>query len=248
VVGADGARSKVRELAGIGTTDFDYGQSAVVARVLPKRPHGNTAYERFTDTGPLALVPVDPRTCGAIWAVPRDEALALLALPAAEFAARLAARTGQRLGGIREVGPRRAYPLVFSRAKAIVADRVMLAGNAAHTIHPNAAQGLNLGARDAAWIAEIVAEIVALGGDPGGPAALARYQAARERDHDRVIAFSDGLTRLFYNDFPPAILARDLAMLATDLFPPLKRTLMRRAMGLHGRQPRLVRGIPLSSS
>lgn len=246
VVGADGAHSTVRDLAGIATRDRDYGQSAIVARVAPQRPHENTAYERFTSTGPLALVPVDARHCGAIWAVPRGEVDPTLALEEAEFARRLTARSGGRLGALRLVGPRRAYPLFFSRARAITAPRLMLAGNAAHTIHPNAAQGLNLGARDAAWIAEIVADALARGADPGGDQALRRYALAREGEHNRVIAFSDGLARLFYNDFPPAVAVRGLAMVATDLLPPVKRALMRRAMGLHGRQPRLVRGIGLA--
>ena len=245
VVGADGADSAVRRWSGIGALRTDYGQSAVIANLTPERPHRNIAYERFTDSGPLALLPLSEQRCALVWTVRADDCAAVMALTDGEFLARLQARFGGRLGRLQRVGARTAYPLALVRAERYTAARLALIGNAAHTLHPIAGQGFNLGLRDVVALAEVVADAVAAGNDIGDAVALARYADWRRRDQDHVLRTTDGLVRLFSNDHAPLVLARNAGMVLADLLPPLKRALLRRAMGLAGRQPRLARGLPL---
>jgi 2-octaprenyl-6-methoxyphenol hydroxylase len=242
---ADGGDSAVRRQLGVDTEEHDYGQTAVVANVTPARNHEGVAFERFTADGPLAVLPLVGHRCVVVWAMPTAAASDLLHCEEAQFLSELSARFGYRLGRFLKVGRRRAYPLKQILAKQQVGPRFAIIGNAAHTIHPNAAQGLNLGLRDAAALAECMARTVTEHGDIGSLAMLNAYAGSRSRDQDRVVRFSDGLTQLFYNDFMPLVGVRNLAMLAIDLVPPLKRALVRRAMGLTGRQPRLVRGLTL---
>lgn len=245
IIVADGAQSSVRGQLGIQVREHDYQQTAIVANVSPERAHANTAYERFTSTGPLAVLPLTSQRCVVVWAVARDTADALLARDDIEFLNELTRRFGNRLGRFLKVGRRRSYPLKLIVAEEQAGPRHVVIGNAAHTIHPNAAQGLNLGLRDAAALAEQIVDALRQGQDPGDTAVLRTYAVQRHADHRRVIRFSDGLARLFYNDILPFVVGRNLAMLAVDLVPPLKRGLMRQAMGLEGRQPRLARGLPL---
>jgi 2-octaprenyl-6-methoxyphenol hydroxylase len=245
LVAADGGDSEVRRQFGIQTDIQDYRQTAVVANVTPERSHSNTAYERFTSTGPLAVLPLADQRCVAVWVVRTEQAVSLMALEEEAFLADLTARFGRRLGRFIRLGRRRSYPLRLTRATQQTGHRSVLIGNAAHTIHPNAAQGLNLGLRDVATLAELLIEAKRSGADLGGAELLRRYYAWRRPDQLETVGFSHGLAQLFYNDFLPLVVNRDLAMLAIDLIPPLKYKLMRRAMGITGHPPRLVRGLPL---
>lgn len=245
LVAADGGRSVVREMLGIGATESDYGQTAVSTTVTPRIDHRNTAYERFTHSGPLALLPLRGRRCGLIWTVPFDAAGRLLTMEDADFIHSLQRHFGMRLGGFVEVGPRRHYPLTLIRTKEQVRSRLAIIGNAAHTLHPVAGQGFNLALRDVGVLAEILVDAARIGRDVGELELLERYAAWRRRDQRNVTVFTDGLVRVFSNRFRPLALSRNMGLLVLDLFPSLKRELARRAMGLAGRQPRLVRGLPL---
>lgn len=245
VVGADGAESSVRRWSGIGVQRAEYGQSALIANLTPEYPHRNVAYERFTDSGPLALLPMTDERCALVWTVRTEQCAAIQSLDDDAFLARLQERFGGRLGRLLRVGARASYPLALVRARRYTAPRLALIGNAAHTLHPIAGQGFNLGLRDVAALAEVIRDAMAAGQDIGAGPALARYEEWRRRDQEHVLRATDGLVRLFSNDRAPLVLARKAGMLLVDLLPPAKRALMRRAMGLAGRQPRLARGLPL---
>ncbi len=247
VVAADGASSMVRELLGISMVVKDYGQSAVTATVTPALPHNYVAYERFTENGPLAVLPMGDNRCGIVWTQPRERVDEVLALDDKTFLRRLQACFGYRLGRFERAGVRHAYSLALMYAVDAVRPRAAVIGNAAHTLHPVAGQGFNLGLRDVAVLAEVLVRTVQQGEDIGDITVLNRYAAWRRDDHRRVIGFTDGLARLFSNALPPLVLARDLGMLAVDLLPPLKHLLARQSMGLVGYLPRLARGLPLSA-
>lgn len=245
LVGADGGQSAVRGHGGIGVVRTDYGQSAVIANVTPQAAHGDRAWERFTADGPLALLPMRDNRCSLVWTVRAERCEGILALPEREFLAALQARFGNRLGRLLRAGARSAYPLALVRAERYVGERLALIGNAAHTLHPVAGQGFNLGLRDVAVLAELISDACAQGRDPGAPQVLERYERWRTGDQRRAIALTDGLIRIFSSDFPPLVAARNLGMVALDLLPPLKGAMMRQTMGLAGRLPRLARGLPL---
>jgi 2-octaprenyl-6-methoxyphenol hydroxylase len=245
LVAADGANSRTRTVLGIGAQQRDYRQTAIVTAARPQRSHQDCAFERFTVSGPLALLPLPDGRCGVVMTVPSAEAADWLALPPAQFLAELSRRFGRRLGRFAGLDARRAYPLRLVRARRLYADRAVLVGNAAHTVHPNAAQGLNLGLRDAAALAERLVQAARAGLDPGAAQLLVDYAVARRADQLRVVTATDGIARVFYNDSSWLVLSRDLTMLACDLLPPLKRALLRYAMGLGGRPPRLACGVPI---
>ena len=245
LVAADGADSALREQAGIGCRRIDYGQTAIVTNVTPQLPHNNTAWERFTDSGPLALLPMSEQRCGVVWTVASEQAESVMALDDAEFLARLQERFGNRLGRLQRVGKRQAWPLQLVSATQSVAQRMALVGNAIHTLHPIAGQGFNLGARDIAALAEVLIDAIRAGEDPGQAQVLARYAEWRRRDHKNVTLFTDGLVRLFTLPLPGLGLARSAGMLALDMLPPAKRLLTRLTMGRSVRTPRLARGLPL---
>ena len=245
VVAADGAHSAVRERLAIPTTRWEYGQTAVIANVTPAWHHRGVAYERFTDGGPLALLPMRDERCAVVWTLRAEQAPSVLALDDQAFLARLQDYFGYRLGALRRVGRRHAYALSLVRAREHVRPRLALIGNAAHTLHPVAGQGFNLGLRDAAALAQILVQAAEHARDLGDPVVLEEYAAWRRRDHLRVTVFTDGLARLFANPLAPVGLARDLGLLAVDLLPPLKQMLLRQTMGLAGTLPRLARGLPL---
>lgn len=245
VVGADGGRSAVRKAAAIDARRVDYGQSAIVANVSPDRPHGNRAFERFTVDGPLALLPMTDERCALVWTVPTEHCEGVLALDDGAFLSALQSRFGNRLGRFVRAGTRSAYPLALVTAERHVAPRLALIGNAAHTLHPVAGQGFNLGLRDVATLAEVVAHACNDGRDPGDEAILRRYEDWRAADRRRVVTLTDGLVRVFSSDFAPLVVARNTGMVALDLLPVLKGALMRQTMGRAGRLPRLARGIPL---
>ncbi len=245
VVGADGGRSRVRGLAGISAHEVDYDQTAIVTTVTPETPHHNVAYERFTDSGPLALLPMQDQRCTAVWSTHRREADSIMAWDDGMFLQQLQERFGDRLGQFLKVGARVAYPLVLTRVDQEVRARLVLVGNAAHTVHPVAGQGFNLGLRDVATLSQILVEAARDGRDIGDAHAVGQYLSWRQRDTRAVTAFTDGLVRLFSNSFLPVAVARNLGLVATDLIPPLKRFLIRRTSGLAGPLPRLARGLPV---
>jgi 2-octaprenyl-6-methoxyphenol hydroxylase len=237
VVGADGTRSGVRDSLGIGVDEHDFGQSLFVARVSTARAPDGTAYERFTDTGPTALLPRGDRHYGVVHGVARDQAEAVLALGEAAWLQRLQDAIGWRAGRLLESGPRSAYPLVQVLARALAGERSVLLGNAAQTIHPLGAQGFNLGLRDALTLAELVAD----GQDPGSDAVLQAYVARREEDRRQTIAFSGGLARLTSNPAPLMRPLRSLGLLAAQA-SEVQSILVGGAMGFRGEVPALCRG------
>ena len=245
LVGADGARSVLRELAGIATVDWSYGQSAIVTTVAHERDHEGRAKEHFLPAGPFAILPLKGRRSSIVWTEESREAERILALPAEEFHAELERRFGLELGEIAVAGPRRAYPLGLSVARSFVAGRFALVGDAAHVIHPIAGQGLNLGLRDVAALAETVVDAARLGLDIGSPTVLERYQRWRRFDTLAMGAATDGLNRLFSNRSDALRFVRDVGLGLVDRMPALKQFFIREAAGLTGEVPRLLRGEPL---
>ncbi len=245
LVAADGARSRLREQAGIRTYGWPYGQSAIVATVAHERPHHGRAEEHFLPAGPFAILPLTGNRSSLVWTETTAEAERILGLDDEGFHAELEKRFGLHLGELEVIGRRAAYPLGFSIAARFIGERLALVGDAAHMIHPIAGQGLNLGLRDVAALAEAVADARRLGLDIGEAPVLARYPRWRRFDNVTLAAVTDGLNRLFSNDLAPLRLARDLGLAAVDRLPGLKRFLMRDAMGVTGTLPRLIRGEPL---
>lgn len=245
VIAADGAHSVVRAAAGLGAERIEYGQTAVVTTVTAGVPHGNTAYERFTDTGPLALLPLSDNRCAVVWSAEEKEVQAILAWSDAEFLKQLQDRFGDRLGRLARPGRRTAYPLALTRVPEQVRPRLALIGNAAHTVHPVAGQGFNLGLRDVAALAEILTDTLRAGEDIGGFMTLRRYAAGRRRDNQVTAGFTNGLIRVFSNNVFPLTFVRNAGLLAVDLIPSVKRGLIRVTSGMAGNLPRLARGLPL---
>jgi 2-octaprenyl-6-methoxyphenol hydroxylase len=243
LVAADGGESGLGEALGIASQVREYGQRAVVCAVSPGKPHEGIAYERFTPHGPLALLPLPDARCAVVWTLSEARANQLAELPEADFLGALQQAFGRRLGQLHSAGARTSFALSLVRSHALTAPRVALVGNAANRLHPVAGQGLNLGLRDAAALADFVAAAVRAGADPGADAVLAAYARARRADQRAVVRFTDLLARGFRAR--PGLLGglRSAGMLALDLVPPASRALARRAMGLGGRQSRLVRGI-----
>jgi 2-octaprenyl-6-methoxyphenol hydroxylase len=241
----DGGRSPLRGALGITVNERDYGQWAVTARVEARCAHRGVAYERFTPAGPLALLPMHGNHCGLVWSMDAARSEHLGSLDDDGFVGALNEQFGTRLGGFLSTGPRSAFPVRLTTASQVVGERLAVIGNAANHLHPVAGQGLNLGLRDAAALAEMVAMSLREGGDPGDPSVLARYAEWRRGDQKRVARTTDALVRLFSNRFAPLVLARGLGLLVFDLFPPIKRRFGDQAMGLAGRQSRLARGLSL---
>ena len=245
LVAADGAQSSVRDQLGIHSKRRDYGQAAVIANVSSERDHGNIAYERFTDTGPMALLPMSRQRCALVWTVRSDQSDDIMGLDDAQFLSRLQERFGYRLGRFVKVGQRHAYPLQLLQAREFIRPRMALIGNAVHTLHPVAGQGFNLGLRDVAALAEVVTDARRKGQDIGDNSVLARYADWRQTDQRRAVAFTDTMVRLFGQSLPPVAWLRDAGMLALDICPPAKRWFGRLTMGRAGRLPRLARGLEL---
>lgn len=245
LVAADGVNSAIREQFGIDSRESDYKQTAIVTNITPQLPHRNIAYERFTETGPMALLPMTEQRCAVVCTVASEHADEMMALDDDAFLTRLQERFGYRLGTLQRPGLRQAWPLKLLQATESVRDRLALVGNAAHTLHPIAGQGFNLGARDIAALAEVLVEAVRNGQDPGALQVLNRYAEWRHADHQSVTVFTDGLARLFTLPVPALGMARSAGMLALDLLPPAKRLLTRMTMGRSEKTPRLARGLPL---
>lgn len=256
LVAADGASSSVRDMIGISASRVDYGQWAVIGNLLPEKPPANRAYERFTETGPIAVLPAADDRAAFVWILPSAMAQDVLALDDADFARHLQEAFGNRLGKFSRVGKRAAYPLALSKANGLVARRSVVIGNAAHGLHPVAAQGFNLGMRDVATLCDCIydARIEATAAhpstdaevaDPGCTEILENYAKWRRSDHAKVVRFTDGIVRLFGDRRPPVRALRNLGMLAFDLVPGVRRLFAKHTMGLAGRLPRLSRGVPL---
>ncbi|MGH8462081.1 MAG: 2-octaprenyl-6-methoxyphenyl hydroxylase [Stenotrophobium sp.] len=247
VVAADGAQSAVRGLLGLGAGTHDYRQSAIVTAVRPSRAHQGIAYERFTPDGPFAVLPKPDNACSLVWTVPTDKVGQLLACPPAEFIDAAQEMFGERLGQFRELGRRNAHPLVRVMSDTLSAPRTLFIGNAAQALHPVAAQGFNLGLRDVAAAAEVLAG-VGDAGDPGAAAILADYTQRRAQDRARMAEFTDRLVRTFSNRVPGLSGLRHLGLLALDLTPGVKARVMQQSLGYAGVTPALARVRPASSS
>lgn len=249
LVAADGRNSPSREAAGIRVARWQYDHHAIIATIEHEAPHGNVAYEIFYPSGPFAILPMLPAEPGGahrsaiVWSVAAHDGAAYLALPDRAFAHELAGRMGGFLGELRITAPRAGYPLGFHHAATIVAERLALAGDAAHGIHPIAGQGLNLGFRDVAALAQVLIEGARLGMDLGDAQLLARYNRWRTLDTFAVAAATDTLTRLFGVPGRAASAVRNLGMRAIDRVAPLKSGLMAEARGTSGELPLLLRGV-----
>ena len=235
LVGADGGNSSVRQLLDIGQHSIDYQQTALVTTVQSELPNQNVAYERFTTSGPLALLPVGKRQASVVWTRSSEDAEALMLGNEADFLSQLQDCFGYRLGALQLAAPRRAFPLSLIRANAMSAGRAVIIGNAAHQLHPVAGQGFNLGLRDVVVLAQMLADAAMQDLDVGSAVILNAYVAARRKDHDRVIGFTDSLVKIFSNDWLPLAAARNLGLALLDHLPPAKNIFARQAMGLDGR-------------
>jgi 2-octaprenyl-6-methoxyphenol hydroxylase len=237
LVAADGTRSLARDAFGIGTDEHDYGQTLVVCSIATDHAPDGTAYERFTDEGPVALLPMAGGHYGAICGVARDDAVRVLALDDAGYADYFQRRFGWRAGRVLRAGARSGYPIARRVAERITAPRCVLMGNAAQTLHPIGAQGFNLGLRDALTLAEVL-----VGDDPGAPAVLSEYAQRRRVDRERTLAFSDGLARATANASFPMHVLRSIGLMALGHVPGLADPLVSGAMGFRGHVPALSRG------
>jgi 2-octaprenyl-6-methoxyphenol hydroxylase len=242
LVAADGARSGIRQRAGIATHGWTYRQSSIATTVQHERDHHGRAEEHFLPAGPFAILPLKGRRSSIVWTEETAEAERIVALPEPQFQTELERRFGLHLGDIKAVGPRRAYPLGLSVARAFVADRVALVGDAAHVIHPIAGQGLNMGLKDVAALAETIVDAARLGLDPGTASALDRYQRWRRFDTMAMGVATDGLNRLFSNQSDALRLVRDVGLGLVDRLPALKQLFIREAAGLVGDVPKLLKG------
>jgi 2-octaprenyl-6-methoxyphenol hydroxylase len=242
LVAADGARSSIRANAGITTHGWDYGQSAIVINVGHERDHQGRAEEHFLPAGPFAILPLKGRRSSIVWTETTREAERIVALPDDDFHVELEQRFKLHLGEINVIGARRVHPLGFFVARSFVAERIALIGDAAHVIHPIAGQGLNMGLKDVAALAEVIVDAVRLGLDPGSATALERYQRWRRFDTMAMGFATDGLNRLFSNRSDVLRLARDVGLGLVDRVPNLKHLFIREAAGLLGEVPKLLRG------
>ena len=242
LVAADGAKSRLRERAGIATHGWDYDQSGIVVTVGHERDHDGRAEEHFLPAGPFAILPLKGRRSSLVWTETRREAARLTALPEAEFHAELEKRFGLHLGEIRALDKPRAFPLGYFVARAFVAERLALIGDAAHVIHPIAGQGLNMGLKDVAALAEVVVDAARLGIDPGQADVLERYQRWRRFDTMAMGFATNALNVMFSNDSTLLRGVRDIGLGLVDRLPPLKSLFIRQAAGLTGEVPRLLKG------
>jgi 2-octaprenyl-6-methoxyphenol hydroxylase len=241
-VAADGARSKLRERAGIATHGWDYDQSGIVVTVGHERDHHGRAEEHFLPAGPFAILPLTGLRSSLVWTEKRAEAARITALPEDEFHFELERRFGLQLGEIRTLDKPRAFPLGYFVARSFIGERLALVGDAAHVIHPIAGQGLNMGLKDVAALAETVVDAARLGMDPGQTDVLERYQRWRRFDTMAMGLATNSLNLLFSNQSTLLRGVRDIGLGLVDRLPLLKSVFIRQAAGLSGEVPRLLRG------
>jgi 2-octaprenyl-6-methoxyphenol hydroxylase len=241
-IAADGHDSQLREAMGIRSVGWDYPQTGIVTTVEHEKPHGGVAFEHFLPAGPFAILPMTGNRASLVWTEESKAAREMMALGETAFAAEVALRFGDHLGGVKPIGPRWSYPLRMQLARSYVAKRFALIGDAAHTIHPIAGQGLNLGLKDVAALVETVLDAARLGLDFGEELVLRRYERWRRFDSFALAVATDSVNRLFSNDIPPLRLARDLGLGIVDQIAPLRRFFMRHAGGDIGKLPRLLKG------
>ena len=241
-VATDGRNSPTRRAAGIDAISWRYNQTGIVCTVAHEEDHAGVAQERFMPAGPFAILPMIGRRSSVVWTERSDLAPALLALDDAAFLTELSSRFGPYLGALRVISSRFSHPIGLMHARNYIADRVALAGDAAHAIHPIAGQGLNIGWRDVAVLAEVIVDALRLGVDPGSITTLNRYEQWRRVDNTLMLAATDTLNRLFSNNVGPVRLARDVGLALVNRAPPLKKLFIKHAMGVLGDLPRLVRG------
>lgn len=242
LVAADGARSKLRERANIATHGWDYDQSGIVVTVGHERDHHGRAEEHFLPAGPFAILPLKGKKSSLVWTESRSEAARIVALPEDEFGAELETRFGLHLGEVKALDKPRAFPLGYFVARSFVGERLALIGDAAHVIHPIAGQGLNMGIKDAAALAEVIVDAARLGLDPGQADVLERYQRWRRFDTVAMGVATNSLNMLFSNHSTILRTVRDIGLGLVDRIPPLKSAFIRQAAGLSGEVPRLLRG------
>ncbi len=242
LVAADGARSKLRERAGIATHGWDYDQSGIVVLVGHERDHNGRAEEHFLPAGPFAILPLTGKRSSLVWTESRAEAARIVALDEIDFHAELEQRFGLHLGEITPLDKPKSFPLGYFVARSFIADRLVLVGDSAHVIHPIAGQGLNLGLKDVAALAEVVVDAMRLGGDPGQADVLARYQQWRRFDTMAMGVATNAMNMLFSNNSTVLRGVRDLGLGLVDRLPPLKNAFIKQAAGLSGEIPRLLKG------
>jgi len=242
LVAADGARSKLRERAGIATHGWDYDQSGIVVTVGHERDHHGRAEEHFLPAGPFAILPLKGNRSSLVWTESRREAARIIELPDNEFQAELETRFGLHLGEVKALDKPRAFPLGYFVARSFIAERLALVGDAAHVIHPIAGQGLNMGLKDAAALAEVIVDAARLGIDPGQADVLERYQRWRRFDTVAMGVATNSLNMLFSNKSALLRTVRDIGLGLVDRVPPLKNAFIRQAAGLSGEVPRLLKG------
>lgn len=240
IVAADGANSAVRKLAGITCSGWSYHQHAIVATVEPEKHHGKIARQRFMPNGPLAFLPIDNGSCSIVWSTLPEHAGFLMVLDEAGFCRELEIASQGVLGRMSRVGPRALFPLSLRHAQRYLADGVVLIGDAAHGVHPLAGQGVNLGFLDAAVLADVLGDARERGHPLGCRATLRRYERSRKGHNLEMLALMDLFKRVFSNEYQPLILLRNLGLNLADASGPLKRLLVRRAMGLTGELPSLA--------
>jgi len=242
VIAADGRDSSLRTQMGVQIIGWSYPQTGIVATVEHEKPHNGVAYEHFLPSGPFAILPMTGNRSSLVWTEAKTKAPGLLALDEEGFHAELAQRFGAHLGKIKAAGPRWSYPLSFHIARDFVRPRFALAGDCAHGIHPIAGQGLNLGLKDAAALAEVLLDAGRLGRDIGALDTLKRYERWRRFDSFALAVSTDALNRLFSNDIAPLRHLRDLGLGIVDSIAPARRFFMRHAGGDIGKLPRLMKG------
>lgn len=243
LVASDGANSAVRGMVGVSASRVDYEQIAVVGNLETEKPAGNCAFERFTDGGPIAMLPASDGRVAFVWTMSPGQADRVMQHSDRAFTKELQEAFGFRLGSFARVGKRAAYPLTLSKASRLVTGRCVLIGNAAHGLHPVAAQGFNLGLRDVAALSDCIADSAVR--DVGDEEILQEYAAWRRADQRKLVRITDGIVRLFGSDKAPIRVLRNLGMLSFDLVPGVRSLFAKHMMGLAGRLPRLSRGVPL---